>query len=262
MPSNVGFAPANNRAVEMIKDCRWIVLLNVDTVVDENWLNALVQAALAHPECAYFGSLLWMANSPGLVDGTGDVCHCSGRHWRRDHGAPISQMHVSTEGTVAPCGAAAMYRYDAWLDVGGFDEAYVSYDEDMDLGLRLCLAGHKYRHVPESSVQHIGSAVAGRCSVYSVYHGERNLVWTYVKNMPGILFWKYLPQHLLFNLLTVALFIIRGRGLSVLRAKWDALRGLPRVWRQRRVIQKSRRIRVREFDARLAHGMRLFLHRS
>ncbi|HEY2251933.1 MAG TPA: glycosyltransferase family 2 protein, partial [Planctomycetaceae bacterium] len=165
----------------------------------------------------------------------------------------------STEGTNAPCAAAAMYRHDAWLDVGGFDEAFVSYDEDMDLGLRLCLAGHRYRHVPESIVKHIGSAVTGRHSDYSVYHGQRNVVWTYVKNMPGIMFWKYLPQHLLFNLLTVAWFIVRGRGTSVLRAKRDALRGLPRVWRQRRLVQQKRRLPVHDFDAQLSHGIRQLL---
>ena len=67
-------------------------------------------------------------------------------------------------------------------------------------------------------MHHIGSAVTRRHSAYYVYHGQRNMVWAYVKNMPGILFWKYLPQHLLLNLIAVAWFMIRGRGLSVLRA--------------------------------------------
>jgi GT2 family glycosyltransferase len=225
MPANVGFAAGNNRAVEYVHDCRWIALLNVDTLPDENWLKALMQAAVAHPECAFFGSQLVIANSAGLLDGTGDVYHCSGRAWRRDHGMPVGSAHRATEGTVAPCAAAAMYRHDAWLVAGGLDETFVCYLEDVDLGLRLQLAGCRYRHVPESIVEHIGSAVTRRHSAYYVYHGQRNLVWAYVKNMPGILFWKYLPQHLLLNSLAVAWFVIRGRGLSVLRAKWDALKG-------------------------------------
>jgi GT2 family glycosyltransferase len=255
MPENVGFASANNRAVETVHDCQWIALLNVDTLADENWLSALIQAAVAHPECAFFGSQLVIANSAGLLDGTGDVYHCSGRAWRRDHGMPVGVAHQATEGTVAPCAAAAMYRYDAWVAAGGLDENFVCYLEDVDLGLRLQLAGCHYRHVPESIVHHIGSAVTRRHSAYYVYHGQRNLVWAFVKNMPGLLFWKYLLQHLLLNVIAVAWFVIRGRGPSVLRAKWDALRGLPRVWRQRRLIQQNRRMSIRDFDAQLAHGL-------
>lgn len=261
MPGNVGFAPGNNRAVETITDCRWIVLLNVDTVPQPDWLEALLNAAARYPDCTFFGSLLLIANSPDQVDGTGDVYHCSGRHWRRDHGTPAVHMHRETAGTIGPCAAAAMYRYDAWLAVGGFDESFVCYSEDMDLGLRLNLEGHTYRHVPESVVHHIGSAVTKRHSEYYVYHGQRNMVWVYVKNMPGSLFWKYLLQHLLYNLLAVVWFSLHGRALAVLRAKWDAVRGLPRVWRQRRVIQQNRRLSVRDFNARLAHGIGRLLRR-
>jgi len=262
MPENVGFAAANNRAVETIQDCRWIALLNVDTLPDTDWLSALMHAAVAHPECAFFGSQLVIANSAGLLDGTGDVYHCSGRAWRRDHGMPVTGAHRATEGTIAPCAAAAMYRYDAWIAAGGLDENFVCYLEDVDLGLRLQLAGCRYRHVPESIVHHIGSAVTRRHSAYYVYHGQRNMVWVYVKNMPGGLFWKYLPQHLLLNFLAVAWFVIRGRGLSVLRAKWDALRGLPRVWRQRNLIQHNRQLPIRDFDAQLAHGLPRLLRGS
>jgi GT2 family glycosyltransferase len=262
MPENVGFAPANNRAVETVRDCRWIALLNVDTLADENWLSALMQAAVAHPECGFFGSLLVIANSAGLIDGTGDVYHCSGRAWRRDHGKPVAGAHRETEGTVAPCAAAAMYRSDAWVAAGGLDETFTCYLEDVDLGLRLQLAGCRYRHVPESIVRHIGSAVTRRHSAYYVYHGQRNMVWAYVKNMPGILFWKYLPQHLLLNVIAVVWFIIRGRGISVLRAKWDALWGLPRAWRQRKLIQQNRRMSIHDFDAQLAHGLPRLLRGS
>ena len=144
----------------------------------------------------------------------------------------------------------------------GLDETFTCYLEDVDLGLRLQLAGYRYRHVPESIVHHIGSAVTRRHSAYYVYHGQRNMVWAYVKNMPGFLFWKYLPQHLLLNVIAVVWFIIRGRGISVLRAKWDALRGLPRAWRQRKLIQQNRRMSVTDFDAQLAHGLPRLLRGS
>lgn len=254
MPENVGFAAANNRAVEMVPDCRWIVLLNVDAFPEPRWLETLLDAASAHPECAFFGSQLMIAHSAGLVDGTGDVYHCSGRAWRRDHGLPAARAQRATEGTVGPCAAAAMYRRDAWLTAGGMDGSFVCYLEDVDLGLRLALLGFKYRHVPESIVHHVGSGVTRRHSSYYVYHGQRNAVWAYVKNMPGRLFWKYLPLHILLNVAGIIWFALRGRGWAALRAKRDALRGLPRAWKQREELQRKRQLSIAEFDALLAHG--------
>jgi hypothetical protein len=65
-------------------------------------------------------------------------------------------------------------------------------------------------------------------------------VWTFVKDMPGVLFWLFLPLHLLLNLASMVWFALRGHGRVVLCAKWDALRGLPKMWRKRREIQRRR----------------------
>jgi GT2 family glycosyltransferase len=99
-------------------------------------------------------------------------------------------------------------------------------------------------YVPESIAHHIGSAITGDRSDFSVYHGHRNLVWTYVKNMPGILFWILLPIHLAFNFIAVLYFTIRGQGRIILRAKWDAIQGISKMWYKRRQIQNSRRASV------------------
>ena len=57
-----------------------------------------------------------------------------------------------------------------------------------------------------------------------MYHGERNAVWTFVKNMPGPLLCLYLPQHLALNLAALMYYPFRGQGWVVFRAKLDALR--------------------------------------
>ena len=44
-------------------------------------------------------------------------------------------------------------------------------------------------------MRHVSSALSGYRSDFAVYHGERNAVWTFVKNMPAPLLWLYLPQH-------------------------------------------------------------------
>jgi GT2 family glycosyltransferase len=156
----------------------------------------------------------------------------------------------------APCAAAALYRRDALVKVGGFDESYFAYLEDVDLGFRLRLAGYRCLYVPDAVVRHVGSATTGgQRSDFSVYHGHRNLVWTYFKNMPWPLFWLYLPQHILLNFVSIVYFALRGQGRVILRAKWDALKGLPRILKERRRIQKSRRVSSSELRRVMTKGL-------
>jgi GT2 family glycosyltransferase len=233
---NLGYAGANNLAVRQLDDVEWIALLNPDAFPEPGWLAGLLDAAASHPDHASFASHMVKAEDPGTLDGTGDVYYASGWASRRDHGRPVAQVRRS-EVVFASCGAAALYRRSAFLEAGGFDEAFFCYFEDVDLGFRLQLRGHRCRYVPAAVVRHVGSAAKGRHSAFAVYHGHRNLVWTFVKNMPGPLLLCYLPLHLAFTLVAIAWYSLRGMGGTILRAKWDALRGLPRVLRQRRAVQ-------------------------
>ena len=88
-----------------------------------------------------------------------------------------------------------------------------------------------------------------------VYHTHRNIVWAYAKNMPSPLVWLYLPQHLLVNVLTLAAFARQRRFRLALRAKRDALRGLPAVLRDRRKVQRRRIASARELRAVMETGL-------
>jgi GT2 family glycosyltransferase len=95
--------------------------------------------------------------------------------------------------------------------------------------------------VPQSVAHHVGSGTTGgQHSDFALYYGHRNLVWTFVKDMPGFLFWLLLPLHVMLNLLSIIWFTLRGRSGVILRAKCDALLGLPKMWRKRQHIQKTR----------------------
>lgn len=240
--NNLGFATANNLAAGQVSDkSEWLVFLNPDAFPESGWLQALLSAATANPEYSFFGSRLMDSNSSTIVDGIGDVYHASGLAWRAGHGKILRSDDHTVKGIFSPCAAAAMYRKDAFLEAGGFDEDFFCYIEDVDLGFRMRLLGHRCLYVPNSVALHVGSALTGRRSDFSIYHGHRNLVWAYIKNMPSILCWLCLPLHLALNLFSIFYFSFRGQARVILRAKWDALKGLPKMWRKRREIQ-SRRI--------------------
>jgi GT2 family glycosyltransferase len=259
---NRGFAAANNLAAQQADGVEWLALLNPDAFPEPDWLERLQAATQAHPGCASFGSRLVDADDPGRLDGTGDIYHVSGLAWRRGHGQLMVIGASANEEIFAPCAAAALYRRSTFLEAGGFDQDYFCYFEDIDLGFRLRLLGHHCRYVPDALVLHVGSAMTGRRSPFSLYHGHRNLVWTYCKNMPALLFWLYLPQHLLLNLGAVMWFALRGQGVTLLQAKWDALRGLPRCWRQRRMIQARRQISSWSLRRMMSHGWRALCRRG
>jgi GT2 family glycosyltransferase len=245
---NLGFARGNNIAIKAAAiESEWIALLNPDAFSEPHWLEALLSAARDYPAFDFFCSKLVNAGDPAVLDGVGDAYHMSGRVWRKGHGEPVAFFSQHEREVFSPCAAAALYRRKALGDVGGFDEDYFCYVEDVDLGFRLRLAGYKAMYVPDAVVHHVGSGTTGgQHSDFALYHGHRNVVWTFVKDMPGILFWLMLPLHVVMNLTTIFWFALKGRGGVILRAKRDALLGLPKMWRKRQAIQSKRIATVRE----------------
>jgi GT2 family glycosyltransferase len=144
------------------------------------------------------------------------------------------------------CAGAALYDYRIVRQMGGFEESFFCYYEDVDLGFRLRLAGYSCGVQDRAIVYHAGSASTGKRSDFSVYHGQRNLIWAYLRNMPGYLFWLYLPHHVVLNLLFLLLGVWRGQGRVTLKAKLDAIKGIPRALAQRKDIQDSRKVQEGE----------------
>jgi len=241
---NLGFAAANNFAFSLC-NTKYIALLNPDAFPDHEWLECLIAAAISYPEISAFASLQLCDDNPDLLDGAGDSYHVSGLVWRDRHRTSMLPSDKLNRPVFSPCAAAAMYSLQAIIEVGGFDEDFFCYVEDVDLGFRLRLAGHTAILVGNAIVRHIGSAsTGGKHSNFCIYQGHRNLVWTYIKNMPGILFWLFLPMHLLLNVVSVVYFSAKGQGRVILHAKIDALNNMTRMLQKRKSIQKRRVVSV------------------
>ena len=242
LPGNAGFARANNVAAAAAGDVDALALLNPDAFPAPGWLAALVAAAECQPDVGSFASRMLLDSQPDFLDGAGDSYHSSGRAWRNGHRMRAREWPVGDTEVFAPCAAAALYRRTAFESAGGFDEHYFCYFEDVDLGFRLRLQGFRCVCVHDAVVRHVSSGTTGYRSDFAVYHGERNAVWTFFKDMPWPLLLLYLPQHLALNLAALAYYPLRGQGRVVWRAKVDALRGLPSVLRRRTTVQNIRAV--------------------
>ncbi len=236
LESNLGFSAANNLALREEVETPWVALLNPDAVPEASWLEALWQGVKTHPGYSAYGCRMRRFDDPTRLDGTGDCYHPCGWAWRRDFGMPEEARHLVPGQIFAPCAAAALYRREDVLAVGGFDEDFFCYFEDVDLGFRLRLAGKRCFYLPEAVVYHKGSASLGYRSDFAVYHGLRNLIWCWWKNLPARLIWRYFPAQIGFCLAACARAAARGQGKTALWAVRDALLGLPGVLARRRPV--------------------------
>jgi len=261
LQENAGFARANNIAAKAAGRVDALALLNPDAFPAPGWLAALVAAAERQPDVGSFASRMLLDTQPDFLDGAGDSYHSSGRAWRNGHRMRAREWPAGDTEVFAPCAAAALYRRAAFESAGGFDNHYFCYFEDVDLGFRLRLRGFRCVCVHDAVVRHVSSATTGYRSDFAVYHGERNAVWTFFKDMPWPLLLLYLPQHLLLNLAALVYYPLRGQGRVVWRAKLDALRGLPSVLRRRAQVQTMKHVSAVALRKSFTRGLAAALQR-
>jgi N-acetylglucosaminyl-diphospho-decaprenol L-rhamnosyltransferase len=236
---NLGFAGGNNLLAQGV-ETRWLLLLNPDAYPDPDWLEQLMAASARWPEAALFGCTQRAHGVPGVLDGCGDVYHFTGLPYRSGYGRAIKPP---PEGEVfGPCGAAALIRRDVFEALGGFDEAYFCYVEDVDFAARARLLGHIAVQVRDAAVSHVGYSSTGRRSPFATYHGARNRLWTFFKVMPGWLVFVLAPGHLAMTVLLWLSAARFGQFTLFSRAIGDALAGWPDLMAKRRALQARRAV--------------------
>lgn len=224
---NLGFAVANNRAVEQVA-ADWIALLNPDAFARPDWLEQGLAARQILPNTAMVGSTQYLALEPDKFDGLGDEYHAFGVAWRAGFGKPVEAV-VSRE-AFGPCGAGAFYDRHVFQRLGGFDESFFCYHEDVDLAFRMRLAGYRCVQSAETVIDHVSSAISGRASEFAVYHGTRNRIWTFFRNMPWPLLLLLTLPHLATNLAFLSVSLFReGRFKPTFRGVRDGFFTRPKT---------------------------------
>lgn len=237
---NLGFARANNLAAEGTA-APFLAFLNPDAIPEPEWLERLLDAAATRPDVQLFGSLQLQDDDPTRLDGAGDVYFFAGTAWRHGRGRG-REYATGRQPAFAACAAAALTRRDWFERLGGFDEDYFCYFEDVDLAFRLRLAGGDVLQVNDAVVRHAGSAA----SEFVLYYTTRNQIWTLIKCMPAPLLWVAVPGQVVLVGLRWLRAATKGQGSTVGRALRDAVKVWPALRARRRFIQAKRTITARE----------------
>jgi GT2 family glycosyltransferase len=238
-PRNVGVSGALNRATRL-GDGELLALLNTDIELDPHWLETLVDTLDRHPEAATaVGKLLnfWRRDE---LDGTGDRVSWCGWAQRRGTGELDDGRFDRPEPVFGACAGAALYRRSAFADVGGFDEDFEAYSEDVDWSFRAQLRGLATRYEPRALAYHMSGATTGReVGAYTVLQ-RRNELFVVIKNYPAIALLRHLPKVLLNHGAWVLAHAGSGSLRKELRALLAVVPELPSVLRKRRAIQRRR----------------------
>ena len=240
LEENRGFAGGNNAGVREATG-RLVAFLNNDTSADPGWLDALRSGIDEASGFALVTSRIVYMHDPNIIDSAGDGVLRWGGAFKRHHGEPVSAA-PDTHEVFGICGAACMMPKAVFDEMGGFDEDFFASHEDVDLSYRARLRGYRCRYVADAIVRHVGSATLGTVSASSVFHGQRNLEWMYIKNTPGSLLWTTIAGHVVYDVAAGVHFARIGMLGPYLRAKAAAIAGLPRMMRKRAAIQRSRRV--------------------
>ncbi|MEY2759336.1 MAG: hypothetical protein RIR33_3114 [Pseudomonadota bacterium] len=258
--SNLGFAGGNNVGARLARG-QWLALLNPDAEAAPDWLAAMMHAVERRPTHRMVACLQISLHQPDLLDGAGDCYLAYGFAWRGGFGHRLAAAPGEGE-CFSPCGAAALYPRDLFLEAGGFEERYFCYHEDVDLGFRLRIRGERCQLAPDAVVRHAGSGISGRASRFAVFHGVRNGIWTYVRNMPGGLLLLTFPVWLAGTVLLIARGGARGVFVPTCQGVWAAIAGIGPMLKTRREQQLQRRIPAGALAAHLVWNPFRYLGRS
>jgi O-antigen biosynthesis protein len=186
--NNVGFSKANNQAMELAKS-EYILLLNPDTVVEEDTFVKCAEFMDAHPEAGGLGVR--------MIDGKGNFLPESKRGLPTPAAAfykifgisrlfpkskTFSKYHLSylnefETNEIEVLSGAFMWMRKSTLDnVGLLDETFFMYGEDIDLSYRILLGGYKNYYFPKTQIIHYKGESTKKSSVNYVFVFYRAMI--------------------------------------------------------------------------------------
>jgi GT2 family glycosyltransferase len=245
---NTGFAAAANAGLRNATSDA-VALVNQDVRLRPDWLERACRALEATPRAASVATKMLDLADQSLVYDAGDILRRDGACEQRGRFEPDDGRFDEPGEVFGACAGAALYRRQAVLEAGGFDERFFLYLEDADLALRLRLAGWTCVYEPAVAL-HAGEGSGGPPERPVHAWAERNTLLLVARAFP----WRWLPL-VAWRQAGWAWHALRGRRLaSHVRGALAALPLLPVMWGERRALREGASVPVAE--AVPAHPLR------
>jgi GT2 family glycosyltransferase len=242
---NLGFAAGCHVGASSTR-APLLLFLNPDCEPQPECIERLRSASREHPDWGSWQAAVLLPD--GRINTSGGVVHYLGIGWAGDCERPSIELPAHDREIAFPSGAAMVVRRTLWTELGGLDREYFMYGEDLDLGLRLWLSGHRVGLVPAARVIHSYEFAKGSAKWFWL---ERNRWRTVLSVYPPALLVLLAPALLAAELGLLAVATRDGWLAPKLRAQAATILGLPGALDRRRSVQRDRQIGSRELAERL-----------
>lgn len=253
--NNAGFSGGVNRGIKYaVKNgFEYVALFNNDAVAQKDWLKNLL-AAMESSKKTGIVTGKFMQSDRKTIDSTGEIMRRNGMpHPRGRDEVDTGQYNVG-EQVFAATGGASLYRIKMLEQIGLFDEKFFAYLEDVDISFRAQLAGWKVYYEPKAIAYHKVGGTSSKLGPFSRYHSTKNFHILFLKNMPGAIFWKYFPLAVLQSFRMAVGSIIHRQYLTHIKGYFAAVLLIPHAIKERRKIQKNRKVSTKYIDSILVRG--------
>lgn len=238
LDENYGFCKAVNVGINS-SDLEYVILLNNDMTVDENFINEMIAFLDCHKDAFSAQAKMLQMYSPEKIDDAGDYYCALGWAFARGKDKNAKEYNEVTK-IFAACGGAVIYRRELLEKTGLFDEEHFAYLEDIDLGYKAKILGYNNYYNPKGIIYHAGSGVSGsRHNEFKVALSSRNSVYLAYKNMPLIQLIINMPFLLLGHMIKFLFFARKGLGKTYVKG---VLKGIKMCKRNKKFPFKMKNV--------------------
>lgn len=218
-PRNLGYSGGNNLGVEHAKG-EYVVILNPDTKVEENWLEELLKPLVKSKRLITTPKILLYDGS--AINTAGNIVHFTGLTFTRGYLEPPKE-YDKPEYLSGISGACFAMRRDEYLQLGGFDENFLAYNEDGEFSWKAHARGFKILYIPTSIVYHDYTLKVPPQKIYHLEKGRYIILRKYLTARQRL---AILPSLIMSEILTWGYAVLNGpSGIKFkLKAIFDGLK--------------------------------------
>jgi GT2 family glycosyltransferase len=222
-PENIGFAPAVAEGIGRSKS-EWIALLNDDALAEPQLFASMLAAGSSASDIGSVAAQMRFFDRPEILNSAGVEVDKLGVAYDRLLGEAASSSEGEPTEVFGASGGAAMYRRAMLDEIGGFDESFFAYLEDVDVAWRARMHGWRCLYAPGAIVTHHHSTTLGHGSSRKYYLVGRNRVRLLAKNAGAAQLRRYTPWILAHDISYVSYIALTQLTLAPLAGRLAGLR--------------------------------------
>ncbi len=261
-PSTLGIAGSSNTAAHTTTES-YLVFLSNDMKFDKNCISQLVETITKDPRCGICSAVLLKHDKDPItgkyhIDNAGIDVDLFGFISPHANSKTLDDLPDQPFETFASCGGCFIIKRNIFEKIGGFDTAFWGLSEDVDLSWRTRLLGLKVTVNPKSYLYHHISPSLGKLTIKRTrFLSERNNLRMLLKNYSSPNLFLLLPLYAVLEIGEVSFYLLRRRpelSISIIKAVlWNMIH-LPDTLKQRRKIQKIRKVTDQKIMQLLSHS--------